>query len=430
MIKHCKRCLYPSNGKPTIIFDEEGICSGCRYHEKRQKLEVNWTERKKLLDDIIQKAIDTSKKNKNSYHCVIPVSGGKDSTFQVWYLKKEYGINPLLVSFNHCYNTPAGNENLKNLINKSGFDSIRFTAGIDSVKKISRLMLEKVGDITWHYHAGIRTYPMKVAVDKKIPLVIWGEHGFGELTGLVSVNDFVEYTKWSRKEHDMRGIEPEDIVGSNNIKLEDVDPYRYPDDKDVLNLRLRGIYLGNFVDWDMKKNTEIVSKEWGFKNLRYKRDRTFNLFAKIEDHANDIHDYMKFLKFGYGRATDDTSMEIRRGRLTRDEGKKLVEEYDANEPRTLDKYCQFLGISKKNFYEIMDKQRDPSVWEKKNNKWVKKYDLKYEKIDESHEAAKLKMSNEHIFDKVNRNYFYNDAFKPEKLGNDSFDVFNKDFDII
>tara|TARA_Y100001970_G_C14226781_1_gene856160 strand:+ start:1144 stop:2436 length:1293 start_codon:yes stop_codon:yes gene_type:complete len=430
MIKYCKRCLYPSNSKPTIIFDDEGICSGCRYHENRKNLEINWDERKKILDKIIDDAIKFAKKNNNSYHCIIPVSGGKDSTFQVWYLKKNYGINPLLVSFNHCFNTRAGNANLKNLLEKSGCDFIRFTAGINSVRKISRYMLEKVGDITWHYHAGIRTFPMKIAAEKRIPLVIWGEHGFGELTGLVSINDFVEYTKWSRLEHDMRGVEAETLIGHNDIQIEDIDPYRFPDDKEVINLGLRGIYLGNFIDWDQKKNTEIVQREWNFKSIRYKRDRTFNLFAKIEDHANDIHDYMKFLKFGYGRATDDVSMEIRRGRITREEGKKIVEEYDHKEPSALENYCEFLGITKNHFYKILDTQRDETIWKKNENKWIKKTSFENEKIDSSYDKAKVKMSNDHVFNEKNKNMFYNSKNTPELLNDENFDKQITNFEII
>lgn len=213
-MKYCARCLYPENARPTIIFDEEGVCSGCRYHESRSKqLDIDWTEREAMLVRILDEAKRMARERGNSHDCIIPVSGGKDSHYQVWLLKEKYGMNPLLVTFNHAFNTPAGNRNLYNLVEKSGCDFVRYTAGLDSVRRISRYMLEKVGDLTWHYHAGIRTYPFQVAVERNIPLIVWGEHGFAELTGIVSLEDFVEFTRWTRKEHDMRGYEPHDLVG-------------------------------------------------------------------------------------------------------------------------------------------------------------------------------------------------------------------------
>src|SRR3989339_465920 len=170
-MRYCARCFYPENAKPTIIFDEEGVCSGCRYHESRGKLEIDWSEREKMFEQIVEQAGKMRKARGNSHDCIIPVSGGKDSHFQVWLLKKKYGLNPLLVTFNHAYNSPAGLRNLENLVERSGCDHVRYTAGLDSVRRVSRYMLETVGDLTWHYHAGIRTFPFQVAVQYNIPLI-------------------------------------------------------------------------------------------------------------------------------------------------------------------------------------------------------------------------------------------------------------------
>jgi hypothetical protein len=177
-MEYCARCLYPANAKPTIIFDEEGVCSGCRYHESRATTEVDWDERRGIFEQLLDEARTTARQRGNHHDCIVPVSGGKDSHFQVWILKEKYGMNPLLVTFNHTFNAPAGVWNLQNLVEKSGCDLERFTAGPDSVRRISKYMLETVGDITWHYHAGIRTYPFQVAVALNIPLIVWGEHGF------------------------------------------------------------------------------------------------------------------------------------------------------------------------------------------------------------------------------------------------------------
>lgn len=420
-MEYCARCLYPANAKPTIILDEEGVCSGCRYHESRDTADVDWTERREIFEQILDEARTTAKQRGNHHDCIVPVSGGKDSHFQVWVLQKKYGMNPLLVTFNHTYNAPAGVRNLENLVEQSGCDLERFTAGPESVRRISKYMLETVGDITWHYHAGIRTYPFQVAVARNIPLLVWGEHGFAELTGLVTLEDFVEFTKWTRKEHDMRGYEPDDLIGKGGITHHDVAPYVYPSDEDIARIDIRGIYMSNFFPWDAKQHGEQMIAEWDFAAVTYERERSFNLYAKIEDHANDVHDYLKYLKFGYGRATDDASMEIRHGRMTREEGIDMVRRYDANEPSTLDGYCDFLGITKQYFYDLVEPMRDPQIWEKKNGTWVAKDSVINHAAGEREERARVKQSNDRTLAPENRHLYYNPANPPQPTGNPVLD---------
>jgi len=429
-MEYCSRCLYPINAKPTIILDDDGVCSGCRYHESRQRLEIDWDERLKIFEQILDEARKLRLQRGNSHDCIIPVSGGKDSHYQVWLLKKKYGMNPLLVTFNHCFNSPAGNRNLYNLVEKSGCDFIRGTAGLDAARRISRHMLEKVGDLTWHYHAGIRTFPIQIAVKYNIPLMVWGEHGFAELTGLVTLEDFVEFTKWSRKEHDMRGYEPHDIVGQGGITEHDIAHYIYPTDDELARCGLRGIYLSNFFPWDAKMQAETMRKEWDFAPITYERDRTFNLFAKVEDHANDVHDYLKYLKFGYGRATDDASMEIRHGRMTREEGIEMVRRYDAREPVSLPYYCEFLGISVDDFYGLVEPMRDPSIWEKLNGSWRIKDGVDQHRITQREQAARVDQSTDRTLGSSNRSLYYNPANPPPKSGDPALDSPSPAFRVI
>src|SRR3990167_8091105 len=345
-MRYCSRCVYPENARPATIFDEQGVCSGCRYHESRSR--INWKEREKALKEILSTYKAKAKAAGNPYDCIIPVGGGKDSHYQTYLLKEVYGMNPLLVTYNHAFNTRLGIRNLNNLVARFGCDLIRFTSNPVSVRKISRYMIKKVGDLTWHYHAGIRTFPFQVAVKYEIPLVVWGEHGFAELVGMFTLSDLVEHTKWVRQEHDMRGLEPEDIINEESgITWHDVAPFVYPADEELEEVGVRGIYLSNYIYWDAKRQAELVIEKCGFKIFQGKRDRTFCLFAKTDDHANDVHDYMKYLKFGYGRGTDDASVEIRHGRMTREEGIDMVRQYDPVRPRTLDVYLKFLGVTEK-----------------------------------------------------------------------------------
>lgn len=432
-MKYCARCLYPENAKPTIIIDDEdGICSGCKYHESRQNLEVNWEERHAMFGQIMEEAKLMAKERGNNYDCIIPVSGGKDSHFQVYVVKEIYGLNPLLVTYNHIFNHHAGLRNLENLVEKSGCDLIRFTASPHSVKKLSRFMLELVGDLTWHYHAGIRTLPFKVAVEKNIPLIIWGEHGFAELTGIVSLEDFVEFTRWNRKEHDMRGFEPENIVEKSNgqITLRDLDPYIFPSDEAIEKTEIRGIYMSNFFDWNAKDAVERMMKIWDFKPISYERDRTFVQYAKIDDHANDIHDYLKFLKFGYGRATDDASMEIRHGRMTREEGIAMVNRYDSNTPSSLKPYLEFMGITEEEFYALIEPMRDLNIWEKKEGKWVMKDCVANHLSNNFTEDASVKQVKDRTLLNQNKHLYFNPDNTPVKLGDERLDNKHKTFKIL
>lgn len=433
-MEYCARCLYPENAKPTIIFDDDGVCSGCRYHESRQR--IDWTERERMLQHILEEHKRKARESGNPYDCIIPVSGGKDSHFQVYLMKVVYGMNPLLVTYNHTFNTYLSVRNLNNLVSQFGCDLIRFTANPHAVRKISRYMLKTVGDLTWHYHAGIRTLPFQVAVKYKIPLIIWGEHGFAELTGLVTLEDMVEFTKWTRQEHDMRGYEPHDLINEESgITEHDIVPYIYPTDEQIEELDVRGIYLSNFYYWDALTHGRMMYKEYNFGLHPGPRDRTFNLYAKTEDHANDVHDYLKYLKFAYGRGTDDASMEIRHGRMTREEGIELVKKYDHARPRTLDTYLKFMQITESEFNSWIDPMRDLEIWNKDSSgEWVVKDSLANHVNDLAVDAARVPLvpPEERTFGENNRGFYWReDLSNTSQLENvRSYQVDDLDFIVL
>jgi N-acetyl sugar amidotransferase len=361
-MNYCTRCTYPANAKPGIVFDEYGVCSGCRLIESRP--EVDWISREKLLHEILLEHKLKQRAKGNPYDCIIPVSGGKDSTYQVWLLRKKYQINPLLVTYNHTFNTPLGIRNLTNLIDVMDCNLIRFTTAPGAARRLSKYMLQKVGDITWHYHAGIQTFPSQIAVKYEVPLIVWGEEGYSELVGMHNQDDLVEFTKKKRQEHSMRGFEPEDLLNEPDCPVTEYDlqPFSYPSDEDLERVGVRGIYLSNYLSWNARKQTELVIRECGFETAQ-SRERTFNIYDKLEDvHANGLHDYLKYLKFGYGRATDDAATEIRHGRMTREEGINMVLKYDDVRPSDTDIFLNSVGISEKEMLKLLDDMRDPAIW--------------------------------------------------------------------
>lgn len=406
-MEYCKRCVYPANAKPTIIFDERGVCSGCNYHESRKNM--NWNERKKLLLEILDEHKAKARENNNPYDCIIPVSGGKDSHYQVYLMKFVYGMNPLCVTYNHTFNSRLGLKNLNNLVDKFGVDLIRFTANPWSVRKISKYMVQKVGDLTWHYHAGIRTVPFQIAVKYKIPLIIWGEHGFAEIVGLVTLEDMVEFTKWTRQEHDMRGWEAHELVNEESgITDRDIVPYIYPTDEQIEELDVRGIYLSNFMYWDALGQAKLMVDNYGFNLHTEPRERSFIMHAKTDDHANDVHDYMKYLKFGYGRTTDDASTEIRHGRMTREEGIDLVLRYDHVKPSTLYQYLNFLGMTEEEFFGYIAHLRDRDIWEFSDNAlWFVNDTVGFHKDDEGVDKVRPELTDidSRTFGKHNKGFF-------------------------
>ncbi|MDE1818494.1 MAG: N-acetyl sugar amidotransferase [Thaumarchaeota archaeon] len=366
-MKYCLRCCYPENTKPFIIFDEKGVCSGCRTFEKRSLETIDWNARKEELKQILDSYKEKARKDGSPYDCIIPVSGGKDSHYQTYLMTQVYKMKPLLVAYNHGYNTKIGVRNLTNLVEKFGCDLIRYTTNPQTARKISLYMLKKVGDITWHYHAGIMTFPIQASVKYKIPLIVWGEHGEGFQLGMHNLDDKVEFTKKHRQEHLMRGFEPEDILDdamNKDITKTDLAPFFYPSDEEIESIGTRGIYISNYDQWDAWKHTKLMIEQYGFETFQ-KRQTTFNLAEKVDDFFQDTHNYLKYLKFGYSRCTDHASLEIRHQRMARETGIEMIGKYEhLIRPSNLDVFLRFAGISEKQFLDSIDHLRDQSIWEK------------------------------------------------------------------
>jgi N-acetyl sugar amidotransferase len=369
-MRYCLRCCYPENTKPAIIFDDDGICSGCRAFEDRTDTQVDWVEREKEFSNILEEYKIKARSNGAKYDCIVPISGGKDSHFQVYILTQKYNIKPLLVTYNHSYNTEVGIRNLNNIVEQFDCDLIRYTTNPNTARKISKYMLQKVGDVTWHYHAGVHTFPIQVAVQYKIPLIVWGEHGMGFLFGMHNLDDKVEFTKKHRQEHMMRGFEPEDILddpNNDNITETDLAPFYYPSDEELAPLGIRGIYLGNYTKWDQYENTKLLIEKYGFETFQ-ERQTTFNLYEKVEDFFQDTHNYLKYLKFGYSRCTDHASIEIRHQKMTREEGIEMIRKHEYNiKPENLNFFLKFAQISEKEFLDSVEHLRDPDIWKKNSN---------------------------------------------------------------
>jgi N-acetyl sugar amidotransferase len=372
-MRYCTKCVYPKSSAAPLAFDENGVCSGCQVSS--QRVDIDWDRRRKIFERIID---EYRSKDQSNYDCIIPVSGGKDSYYQIHIIKKLYKLNPLLVTYHGNNYTPTGMKNLLNMREVFNVDHIFFTPSIDVLKKLNRLGMLMMGDMNWHAHAGIFTYPIRVAVQQNVPLMIWGEHGFMDLGGMHSYNDLVEFTFRYRHEHCLRGYEWFDFIEqapnyNESIEKKDLIPWMYPSDDEIDRVGVRGIYISNFFKWEANEHGELMKKEYGFLEAEQPFERTYRTMSNLDDmHENGIHDYMKFIKFGYGRATDHVCKDIRAGKMSREQGIEIINKMDPIKPKDLYRWLDYVGWTEKQFDKVADEFRDPRVWWKdKKDNWKK-----------------------------------------------------------
>ena len=371
--KFCKNCVYPETSAVTLQFDNKGICSGCKVAKNKEK--IDWQKREKYFKRLIE-----SYKSKKNYDCIIPVSGGKDSYYQTHLIKKVYGLNPLLVTYNGNNYSRQGLENLQNMREVFGVDHIFFTPNIDVLKSLNRMGMLMMGDMNWHAHAGIFTYPIKIAVQLKIPLIIWGEHGRTELGGMHNYEDFIEFTYRHRHEHACRGFEWYDFLEKADLYEESLTetqliPWKYPSDKEISRLGVRGIYISNYFNWNPNEHIKLIKRLYKFKESKKKFERTYRKMSNLDDiHENGVHDYLKFIKFGYGRATDHCSKDIRAKLMKRSDAIKIVGKLDHIKSSDLNRWLKYVGWTEEKFDLVCNTYRNPRVWWIENGKWAK-YDI-------------------------------------------------------
>ncbi|MEH2366528.1 N-acetyl sugar amidotransferase [Nostoc sp.] len=323
-IQYCTHCVMPET-KPDLYIDEQGVCSACRNLEKRQ--EVDWPARKKELLDILKRY---RSKNSSNYDCIIPVSGGKDSHFQVLKIL-EMGMNPLCVTATTDKLSDIGRRNIENLKNL-GLDYIEVTTNPLVRSNINRLALTEIGDISWPEHVTIFTIPVRLAVQLNIPLIIWGENPQNEYGGPAAAGNNNSLTRrWLEEFGGLLGLRVTDLIGQEGIEPQHLIQYTYPSDEDLQRVGVTGLFLGYYLPWDGYQNA-LYAQAHGFETYHKSIEGSLVNYENLDNYQTGIHDYFKFLKYGFGRATDLACLHIRRGRLGREEAIKLVKMHDGKFP--------------------------------------------------------------------------------------------------
>lgn len=355
-MKRCIQCGLPETHE-TISFDAGGVCNICRQHEFKND-RIDWSARKRDLDALIEEH-----RGKYDYDCIVPFSGGKDSTWTLYYLVKEYGLKPLVVRFDHGFMRPNLEENVKRTLRNLGVDFLSFTPNWKVVQKLMLQSFLEKGDFCWHCHTGIFSYPMWIALEKKVPLIFWGEPS-AEYTAYFSYDQKEEVDEKRFNRYVNLGIGAEDMFVrlGGAVDPRDLKPYSYPPLKQLRALNYRSVCLGSYVAWDVKEQSAIIERELGWQGDQVENVPPQYRYEKIECQVQGVRDYIKYIKRGYSRPSHLVALDVRNGRITAAEGRQMIEEYEGRRPPSLDLFLQFVGLNEAEFLDIaMSHQVSPYV---------------------------------------------------------------------
>jgi len=363
-VRYCKKCTI-TNQRPRITFNEEGVCTACQFAQHKNS-QIDWINRGKELAELC----DRFRKNDGSFDVIVPFSGGKDSSFVAHKLKYEFGMNPLTVTWAPHIYTDIGWKNFQSSIHTGGFHNITGTPDGIIHRKLTKLAFEILGDPFQPFIYGQTNFPLQIAIRYKIPFLMYGENGEVEYGGDMK-NAFspTRDYKSDHKKHYFSGLSPEDLV-DYGIKKTELKAYMAPSDDELDSNGTEIHFFSYYHKWNPAENKDYCIKNTGYFENPVRSEGTYSKFASLDDKLDGFHYYLSYMKFGIGRATADTAHEIRDGYLTREEGLKLVKEYDGEFPKKFFKdFLDYCSISEEYFWEVMDSWRSHHLWEKENDEW-------------------------------------------------------------
>ena len=360
MMTYCNRCVMPST-KPDLYIDEEGVCNACRAYEHRKA--VDWDQRRVELMTIL----DRYRGKGSNWDCIVPVSGGKDSTYQVVRML-QFGLNPLCVTATTCDLADIGRKNIENL-KRLGVDHMEFSPNPRVRIKLNQIGLREVGDISWAEHVGIFTIPVRAAVQFNIPLIVWGENSQNEYGGPAAAAQNNQLTRrWLEEFGGLLGMRVADMSGTYGIDPRHLLPYEYPSDEELKRVGVTGLFLGHYIPWDGLANA-LIAQANGLTTFGTAVEGSMVNYENIDNYQTGIHDYFKFLKFGFCRATDIACLHVRRGRITRQDALDIVRKRDGKFPwsylgKGLEEILAPLDISVDEFVKICDRYTNKKIFKR------------------------------------------------------------------
>lgn len=345
-MKSCSKCVLPETAEATT-FDDEGVCSVCRQIEYRDE-KVDWDDRRRMLDELVAQHRGTG-----LYDCIVPFSGGKDSTYQLWYIVTQLKMKPLVVRFDHWFYRPLVEENNRRTFKKLGVDVINFTPSWHVVRELMFESLKRRGDFCWHCHTGIYAHTMQVALRYQVPLLFWGE-SLAEYQSYYSYGEMEEVDEKRFNRAMNLGMTADDMYEflGGRVSQRDLYPFAYPPRRDLAKLGVRSVCLGSYIKWDIKKHVEVIKRELGWKGQPVEGVPPEYDYEKIECFFQGVRDYLKYIKRGMGRTNHLVNVDIRNDRITREAGEELVGQYDGKRPPSLDLFLDYLQMTEAEFLEV------------------------------------------------------------------------------
>lgn len=360
MLKYCVRCVMPHT-KPDLHIDNEGICNACRSIEKRK--EIDWGQRKNELLDVLAR----HRRNGSNWDCIVPVSGGKDSTYQVIRML-QLGLNPLCVTSHTCDLSDIGRANIENL-KRLGVDHVEFSPNPIVRAKLNRIGLTEVGDISWPEHVGIFTIPVRAAVQFNVPLLVWGENSQNEYGGpAAAAENNVLTRRWLEEFGGLLGMRVSDLSETYGIEPRHLLPYQYPSDEELQRVGVTGLFLGHYLPWDGLSNA-LIAQANGFVTYDQPVEGSMVNYENLDNCQTGIHDYFKFLKFGFSRTTDIACLHVRRDRITRQDALEVVKARDGKFPwsylgKPLEEILAPLDMSVDEFIKVCDRFTNKKIFKR------------------------------------------------------------------
>ena len=361
----CNNCLNMST-RPRITFDHRGWCNACQWMEEKKKMD--WGVRKKELQNLL----DNHRSTDGSYDCLVPASGGKDGSYLAYQLKHKYKMNPLAVTSRPPLSLELGNKNLEAFIG-SGYEHLHVSANLDAMQKLNKLGFIEKGFPYYGWLITIKTIPLIVANKFNIPLIFWGEEGEVEYGGSTEFKDKgifdIEFIK---KVYLESGYEK--VLKQMKFNKSELYWFNMPTQESVDSKNIKMAKWSYFEPWDSYRNYLVAKEYCGLKESGNSNSGTFTNFAQNDQALYSLHAYMMYLKFGFGRATQDAGIEIRRGSMTRDQAVNLVQMYDNAYPSEfINTYLDYYSMTKEEFDAVLDKYVNKNLFNKEEGIWQPKF---------------------------------------------------------
>jgi len=359
--KWCSNCLSMST-RPRITFDHRGWCNACRWMEKKKTL--NWEDRQKELMQLL----DKHRRSDGGFDCLVPVSGGKDGSYVAYNLKHKYGMNPLCLTVTPALALPLGEQNLRAFV-ESGYSHITVNPAYEAMRKLNRVGLLAMGFPYYGWLIAIQAGVVRMANQLGLGLIFYGEDGEVEYGGSTETDKDPVYDVHYMKRIYLEGGYDK-VLTLSGLPEKDLFFFRFPTDLELNRSPISITHWSYFENWDPYRNYLVAKEHCGLKEADSSNSGTFTNFSQNDQALYALHTYLMYLKFGFGRANQDASIEIRRGAMDRAQAVNLVRLYDGHYPEEfLNTYLDYYQISRGEFDAALDKWANRDIFAKVDGYW-------------------------------------------------------------